>query len=136
MSVSPEVAGRTFPETPPYDVSRAKIREFATAIGAEPADETPMTFPVVVGFDALQRFMTDPDVGISLHRVVHGDQRFVQTRPVRAGDVLTAELTVESLRQGAGTDIIGTRTEIRTTDGEHVATSYATLVHRGAEPAE
>ena len=56
--------------------------------------------------------MEDPSVGIALHRVVHGDQRFTYTRPVVAGDELTATLTVDSLRQIGGADIIGTRSEI------------------------
>ena len=56
--------------------------------------------------------MEDPSVGISLHRVVHAEQRFTYTRPVVAGDELTATLTVDTLRQISGADIIGTRSEI------------------------
>ena len=74
-------------------------------------------------------------VGIALHRVVHGEQRFSYTRPVQVGDVLTAELTVDSLRQIGGADIIGTRSEITDADGEPVCTAFATLVHRGEEEA-
>ena len=52
--------------------------------------------------------MVDPEVGIELHQVVHGEQRFAYERPVVAGDVLTATLTVDALRQIGGNDIIGT----------------------------
>ena len=48
---------------------------------------------------------------------MHGEQRFTYTRPVVAGDVLTATLTVDSLRQIGGADIIGTRSEITDADG-------------------
>jgi hypothetical protein len=140
MAVSPDLAGRSFPATEPYAVSREKIREFCTAIGTPDAggdvDEAPPTFPIVVAFGAMQRLMTDPDVGIELHNVVHRDQAFEQRRPVRAGDQLTATLTVESVRQAAGTDLIATRTEITDADGELVTVARATLAHRASAPAE
>ncbi len=136
MPLDPGLAGRTFESTAPYAVSREKIAEFSTAIGAAPLDGNdvaPLTFPIVVAFEAMTRLMTDPDVGIELRNIVHGDQRFEQTRPIRAGDVLTATISIESLRAAAGVDMIGTRTEVATVDGEHVATAFATLVHRGAD---
>jgi acyl dehydratase len=52
---------------------------------------------------------------------------------VRAGDVLTAQLTVDGLRQIGGADIISTRSEIIDAQGQHVVTAHATLVHRGEE---
>jgi hypothetical protein len=136
MPLDPALAGRTFDPTPPYAVSREKIAEFNAAIGAAPVDDgstAPPTFPIVVAFAAMTKLMTDPDVGIELHNVVHGDQRFEQTRPIRAGDELVGIITVDTLRNAAGMDVIGTRTEIATVDGEHVASAYATLVHRGGE---
>jgi hypothetical protein len=134
MPLDPGLAGRTFAPTAPYTVSREKIAEFSRAIGAEPIDDNdvaPLTFPIVVAFGAMTQLMTDPDVGIELHNVVHGDQRFEQTRPIRSGDVLTATITIDSLRAAAGMDMIGTRTEVTTTEGEAVCTAFATLVHRG-----
>jgi hypothetical protein len=134
MSLDPGLAGRTFEPTPPYTVSKEKIAEFNRAIGAEPVDDgltAPLTFPIVVSFGAMTQLMTDPDVGIELHNVVHGDQRFEQTRPIHAGDELVATITIDTLRAAAGMDMIGTRTEVATTAGEHVVTAYATLVHRG-----
>ncbi|HSE70503.1 MAG TPA: MaoC family dehydratase N-terminal domain-containing protein [Nocardioidaceae bacterium] len=134
MAVHPSLSGRTFPPTEPYEVSREKILEFARATGSEyTGDAAPATFPIVVAFAAMTALMEDPEVGISLHRVVHGDQRFTYTRPVVAGDRLTAELTVDSLRQIGGADIIGTRSEITDAAGEHVCTAHATLVHRGED---
>lgn len=136
MAVDTSLAGRTFPPTEPYTVSREKVAEFARATGSEFDGRTaPATFPIVVAFSAMSGLMEDPDVGIELHRVVHGDQRFTYTRPVVVGDRLSAVLTVDSLRQIAGADIIGTRSEITDEAGEHVCTAYATLVHRGEDQA-
>ena len=134
MALSIDLARRTFGPTEPYPVSSGKIREFATAVGADcDGEQAPLTFPIVVAFGAMQQLMHDPDVGIELHNVVHRDQRFAQVRPVRAGDELTATLTVDSLRQAAGTDLVGTSTEIRDAAGDLVCTAYATLAHRASE---
>jgi hypothetical protein len=132
MAVDASLSGRTFPPTEPYTVSGEKILEFARATGSSyDGHAAPATFPIVVAFAAMNALMEDPAVGISLHRVVHGEQRFSYSRPVLAGDRLTAQLTVDSLRQIGGADIIGTRSEITDGDGEHVCTAFATLVHRG-----
>ncbi|UUZ61606.1 MaoC family dehydratase N-terminal domain-containing protein [Nocardioides sp. B-3] len=62
---------------------------------------------------------------------MHGEQRFAYERPVRIGDTLTATLTVASLRQIGGADIIGTSSAIHDADGAPVCTAKATLVHTG-----
>ena len=136
------------PPTPPFDVSRSTIAAFATAVGSRdpvhhdpeaartaghPDVVAPPTFPIVVGFGSLQALLADPSVGIELRNVVHADQRFEVVRPVRAGDVLTAVLRVESVRHVAGTDLIATSSRIATVAGEPVCTSYATLAHRSVE---
>ena len=124
-------AGATLPEQT-YTVTRERLAEFATATGSTyDGGAAPATFPIVVAFGAMTALMEDPSVGISLHRVVHGEQRFAYTRPVVEGDALTATLTVDSLRQISGADIIGTRSEVTDADGRHVCTAFATLMHRG-----
>jgi hypothetical protein len=133
MPLDPALAGRTFAPTSPYTVSREKIAEFNTAIGASPLDggsTAPPTFAIVVAFVAMTELIANPDVGIALHNIVHGDQRFEQRRPIRAGDELVGTITIDTLRNAAGMDMIGTRTEISTVEGAQVTTTYATLVHR------
>ena len=131
MPVQESLLGRTFPPTEAYEVSEERVREFAAATGSEYDGRTaPATFPIVVAFRAMTALMTDPEVGISLQHVVHGEQRFTYTRPVVVGDRLTARLSVESLRHIGGADIIGTRSEIVDGEGRPVCTAHATLVHR------
>ncbi len=129
--VDPSLAGRTFPPTAPYDVTADRVRAFADATGTPWAagDPAPPTYPIVVAFAAMQELMQDPDVGIQLQHVIHGEQRFAYQRPVVAGDVLTATLTVDSLRQIGGADIIGTTSAVTDADGALVCSARATLVH-------
>jgi hypothetical protein len=137
MPVDASLAGRTFPPTAVYDVTEQAVSDFAAATGTPYAsgDPAPATFPIVVAFAAMQELMADPEVGIELQNVVHGQQRFVHARPVMVGDRLTATLTVSGLRQIAGTDIVTTSSAITDVDGALVCTADATLAHKadGAE---
>ena len=136
MPVSPDIVGTTFPAQPPYQVTEERVTAFAEATGAAVAPGAatiPATFPNVVAFGAMNALLADPQVGISLHRVVHGEQRFTYSRPLQVGDVLVGQLTVETLRQIGGADIIGTRTDITDATGAPVVSAFATLVHRGEE---
>ena len=134
MPVEESLKGRTFPPTEPYTVSRERILEFARATGSTyDGGAAPATFPIVVAFPAMNALIADPETGMALHRVVHGEQRFSHSRPVVPGDVLSVVLSVESLRQIGGADIIGTRCEGTDAVGEHVCTAVATLIHRGEE---
>lgn len=135
MPVDQTLAGRSFGPTAPYSVTEEKLAAFAAATGTPRAEgaPAPTTFPIVIAFEAMNALMQDPSVGIELHRVVHGEQRFAYTRPVVVGDVLCATLQVDSLRTIAGTDIIVTTSSLTDPGGNLVCTAKATLVHRGGE---
>ena len=137
MAVDQSLVGRTFPPEAPYDVTPERVAAFAAATHTPwtETDPAPATFPIVVAFGAMQSLMTDPDVGIELSRVVHGDQKFVTHRPIVVGDQLTAQLTVDSLRQIAGADIIRTTSALTDAGGELVCEAIATLVHRAGTSA-
>jgi acyl dehydratase len=132
MAVDQSLVGREFPPTRPYTVSEEKVREFVRATGGEyDGGPAPATFPIVLAFDAMFGFLDAES--IDLFRIVHGDQKFTYERPVVPGDVLSATLTVASLRQIGGNDIIGTTSRITDADGALVCATSATLVHRGAD---
>ena len=132
MPVDQSLVGRSFPPTPPFEVTEAHVRAFAASVGGEYAGgPAPATYPIVLAFDAMNAFLETEQ--IALHRIVHGEQRFTYERPVRPGDVLSARLTVSSLRQIAGNDIIGTTSEVTDAEGALVCSTSATLVHRGVD---
>ncbi|MFC6259035.1 MaoC family dehydratase N-terminal domain-containing protein, partial [Kocuria oceani] len=93
----------------------------------------PPTFAIVVAQRADAALIADPEAGIDFSRVVHADQRFTHHRPIVAGDELVAELHVDQVRaMGAGA-MVTSRAEIRTADGEQVATTVSSLLVRGEE---
>jgi acyl dehydratase len=146
MPLDQSFVGRSYPPTAPYLVGREKIREFASAIGATDAEYhdpeaaraigyadvvAPPTFPVVITMAASRQIIADPELGLDYSRVVHGDQRFVYTRPVVAGDALICVNSVDEITRRGGHDFVTTRTAVTTEAGEPVVTVWSKLVQRG-----
>ena len=147
MAINTDYIGRTFEPSEPYEVSRVKIAEFADAIGEPsplcrdraaaraagyPDVIAPPTFAIVVTSAGSIKLMSDPGLGVNYAMVVHGEQNFTHARPLRAGDVVVAQATIESIKQIRSMTTMATVTEVRTVDGEHVCTARSTLVERGA----
>lgn len=144
--MNPDLVGRAFEPVGPYLVGREKVREFARAVFASnPVHDdvaaaqdagyrdlvAPPTFAVVLQQLALDQLLASDDTGIDFERVVHGEQRFTSTRPIVAGDELTATLAVTSVKTLGGNAMVTSESEIRDADGEHVVTAISTLVVRG-----
>jgi acyl dehydratase len=64
--------------------------------------------------------------------VVHGEQRFEYARPIAAGGVVTAQVTLTEIRDAGRNVMLTTSTDISTVAGEHVCTAVSTIVERGA----
>ncbi len=150
MAINQEFIGRTYPPTEVYSVGREKIREFARALGESapcyfdvesaralgyPDLVAPPTFATVFTLQAGGQVIHDPELGLDYTRVVHGEQRFVQHRPIFAGDEITSTVSVESVRSAAGNDMITVKTQVHAIDGELVSTVYTLLVSRGVGDA-
>ena len=146
MPVDSSLVGRTYPPSRPYEVGREKIREFADALGdphpayrdpgaakalGHPDVVAPPTFPIIFALDSALAVLRD--LGIDLARVVHGDQNFRYSRPLRPGDRLVTTVEVVGVKQLAGNDVLTVDCVSVTEEGEHVVTSTCTLVHRGGE---
>jgi acyl dehydratase len=150
VALNTEFIGRTYPSTEPYVVGREKIREFARSLGdtselffdvtaAHNAGYSdlvaPPTFAIIVSMGAAGQVVFDPELGLDYTRVVHGDQRFEQRRPIVAGDQLTCVVSVDDIRSVAGNDMITVKSEISDVNGEPVSTVYSLLLSRGADSA-
>lgn len=147
MALDPGLVGRSYPPSAVYEVGRAKIAEFAAALGesdpvhrdpaaaqalGHPDVIAPPTFAIVVTLEAANVVLTDPELDFDYSRVVHGEQRFAHHRPIRAGDRLVATTSIENVRTVAGNDMLTTRVDVATEDGEAVCTATSMLVSRGA----
>jgi len=146
MPLNRDFIGREYPAAETYEVSRELIRRFAEAIGDDnpayvdvdaakalghPDVIAPPTFLTVLGFrysDAGP--ITDPDFGLDYSLVVHGEQRFVHHRPVRAGDVLSVSTSVVDIRDAGRNELFTTKTAV-TAGGEPVADLFSAIVSRG-----
>jgi acyl dehydratase len=146
MAINPDYLGKTFPPTEPYEVSREKLREFADAIGdlnpvyrsraaarqaGFPDVIAPPTFPIVISMAGSAQVLADPGLNVNYAMVVHGEQRFVYSRPLRANDVVTAQVSITDIKSIGRNSMLTTATEIRTVEGEHICTAHSTIVERG-----
>ena len=147
MALDAGLVGRSYPPSAVYEVGREKIAEFAAAIGetdpvhrdadaaraaGHPDVIAPPTFAIVLTLSAAGVVVEDPDVDLDYSRVVHGEQRFTHHRPIRAGDRLVATAAIDAVKTVAGNDMLTTRVDLATEDGEPVCTTRSMLVARGA----
>lgn len=145
MPVNTAVEGRQYPPTAPYVVSRAKIAEFAVAVGAENVEHSdpaaaraagyadvvaPPTFLVSVAQQGEGAAILDPEAEIDFSRLVHGEQSFEHHRPAVAGDEVTAQTTVSRVRIAGGHSMVTLSTEVRTSDAP-LCTATSLMVIRG-----
>jgi acyl dehydratase len=86
---------------------------------------------VVIQERSLTQVITDSEAALDFSRVVHGDQRFIHVRPIVAGDELTSELKVASVKQLAGNSMVSFETQIFDVGQNLVCTAISTLVVRG-----
>ena len=151
MPVNSELVGRVFPPTAPYLVGREKVREFSRAVFADAPQHTdveaaraagyadvvaPPTFAMVVQDLTLQQLLSEPDSGIVLARTIHAEQKFQYTRPIVAGDELTAQLAVTGIRSLGGNAMITSDATIVDAAGDHVVTATSVLLVGSEEGAQ
>ncbi|WP_211764984.1 MaoC family dehydratase N-terminal domain-containing protein [Kutzneria sp. CA-103260] len=148
MPLDKSFTGRSYPPGDVYEVGRAKIREFADAVGAvSPLHRDPQaaraagyadviappTFATIISMTSISIVVDDPELGLDYSRVVHGAQTFVHHRPMVAGDRLVTAVHVDDVQTRMGNDFLTVRAEIETEAGEAVCTSTGLLVARGED---
>ncbi|WP_276003111.1 (3R)-hydroxyacyl-ACP dehydratase subunit HadA [Mycobacterium shimoidei] len=134
-----------------YVVEREKIREYATAVKNDDpvffeekaaaelgydALVAPLTFISVFGYKAVSAFFAAAGVEVNDAQIVQVDQRLEFLRPIKVGDRLYCDISVESVRRAHGTDIIMTRQTATNEAGEVVQETYTTLAGRAGEGDE
>ena len=145
MALNQDKVGQTYPAYT-YEVTRAKIHEYAIALGEtdlrylSEGDDcvAPPTFSacftIIRGGAAL---FADPDLGTH-PALVHGSQRYVYgDRPLRPGDQLTCTPRVADISTRGSNEMLTVEVECRFQDtGDLAVTSEAVIVFLGSAPQD
>jgi hypothetical protein len=144
MALNRDKVGTPYPSYT-YEVSREKIREYASALGeSDPryysdGDDcvAPPTF--AAAFTVIKGGAApfgDPDLGTH-PALVHGSHRFAfGARPVAPGDVLTCTPRIADIQVRGRNELMTVEVDCRfADDGERAVLSEATIVFLGSAPA-
>jgi hypothetical protein len=124
------LVGRTY-EPPPFQVTEANLRAYISAVGDRQEEAlAPPTYAIVYGYPPVQMFLNDPEVGVDVAHLVHGEQSFRFHRSVRAGDVLYAQGRFASLQRRADIEMITFDLSARDGAGALVTEASALFVIR------
>ena len=127
--INPDAIGRTF-KGAEIKISQSEIDAFCAVLGETDTSIAPPTFSIKISLAQSESVLTSPEVGVNWDRIVHGDQRFQINQPLKAGDVVRCDCTLESYKQVAGNEFVTARSDIYV--GAEIAVSnWSTLVVRG-----
>jgi acyl dehydratase len=130
--------GHSFPAFT-LEIERSKIHELALAIGdvnpiyhdsaaarAAGYSDVPLppTAPTLLTFwGNTQMWEQMKTIGISITRVLHGEEEYTYLAPIKPGDTLIGVMTIVDGKSLRGTDIVITETRYTNQDGQHVLNS-------------
>ena len=151
MSLGEKVVGMHYRYPDHYVVEREKVREYAVAVKNDDApffDEeaaaelgydtlpAPLTFISVFGYKAVSAFFEHANIATEDAQIVQVDQTLKFLAPIKVGDRLYCEVSIESVRRAHGTDIIMTKQTITNDTGDVVQETYTTLAGRADDGEE
>jgi len=123
------------------EVERGRLRFFAKAIGETGPQWTegerlpvPPTFLFCLDMDRPDPYDWFPEVGLSLPRVLHGEQSFVYSKPCYSGDVLHFTSRIDDIyeKKGGALEFLVRSTRVTDSAGAHVADLRALIIQRHA----
>src|SRR5579864_191128 len=137
MPINPELVGRTYPAST-YEVTAEAIRAYAAATnednpafaGDEPV--APPAFAVVPSSGVLAAVLFDPELGVNLARLVHGEEDHVLHAPIRPGDTLTIAGSLESSEVKESGETFTVYTSLTNQDGVLAAEVRSLMFVRGS----
>ncbi|HVE76272.1 MAG TPA: MaoC/PaaZ C-terminal domain-containing protein [Actinomycetota bacterium] len=102
MALNTSLQGKAYPEST-FEVTEEAIHKYAAATNEKGPAFTgdnpvgPPAFPIVAAGPSLAGVLFDPDLGVNLALMVHGEEDHVLHAPIRAGDSLTVATTLETV---------------------------------------
>ncbi len=143
MTLNRELIGKTYPEER-YEVEEESVRSYSLAINEDnpaflDADAAgsivaPPLFGVVFSAFAIGQAMFDPELGLNIPMVVHGEQFMRFTRLVRPGDVVISRSSVKLIDDCSAGERLTVGVECELLGGEPVLSEEVVFVVR--DPAK
>ena len=131
VSLNRALVGKSYPGVE-LRLDAHRVAAFARAVG-HPDDRVPPTIATAPELRAgLANVLADPELGVDLARVLHGEQRYTWRRPFEVSETLVAVATIEDIRGRPALEFLTLRTEIRDVSSALVCEGRSTLLHRGA----
>ena len=145
MALKTDAVGKQWPAVT-YQASRAKIAEYANAIGAENPVHfdreaalaagfrdvvAPPMFCVVYSAPAMGPAILDPEVGMNFAAMVHGSQEFEWGEPVCSGDEITTTPRCAEIYEKDGKGFYVFESVSSNQDGNRTVTGIWTNIVRG-----
>jgi hypothetical protein len=131
MPLNPAIAGKRYPPVE-FLLDAERVGAFSTAIG-HPTDDVPPTIVTIPEIAAgLVNVLADPELGLDLARVLHGEQEYEWGHPLPVGARVVAEATIEDIRSRSGLEILRLRTDLRDETGRIVVVGRSTLILRAS----
>lgn len=102
LGLNTELQGKTYPAAT-YEVTAEAIAKYADATNEDnpvfhgPEAVAPPAFPIVPAGLTVANVLFDQELGVNLPLLVHGEEDHVLHAPIKAGDTLTVETTLESI---------------------------------------
>ncbi|MBA3728879.1 MAG: MaoC family dehydratase N-terminal domain-containing protein [Actinobacteria bacterium] len=145
MPLDPTLKGREYGEVS-LEVEVAHVVRFAEAIGdanliyrdaeagraaGHPGQLAPPTFATVLQIMTSARVIADQDLGLNYALVVHGEQEYEWSRPIRVGDRLSAVPRIADIRARGPNEYLVLEADVRDDAGQRVVLARTTLLSRG-----
>lgn len=142
-----QVVGNVYTTADYYEVGREKVREFARALhddnplhwdetaAADAGHDTllaPLTMVAIMGTKSQAQLLEEHVPGSLLKSgVLQVDQRFTFHKPIKAGDKLYCDVSLETYRTVAGADLFTVKTLVREVDRGVLQESWTSLAGPG-----
>lgn len=148
MPLDPTLKGREYGEVS-LEVEAGHVLRFTEAIGdtnpiyrdagagraaGHPGQLAPPTFATVLQIMTSARVVADRDLGLNYALVVHGEQEYEWSRPIRVGDRLTAVPRIADIRARGKNEYLVLEADVRDDAGQLVVLARTTLLSRGTAP--
>jgi acyl dehydratase len=145
MPLNYELKGKEYNEVS-FTVDRDHVVRFCDAIGednpvfrdAAAAKEAgyddqiaPPTFVTALQLQTSGQVVMDQDLGLNYSMVVHGEQEYEYTRPLKVGETLTATPRIADIYSRGSNEFLITEAEIKDESGETVCVARSTILSRG-----